>query len=620
MIIRPSPHSSRLTQMRAAARAAARAWAQCMIRDTSTTFHVPRAGLRHQKQHQTTRPSQIVGGVVTGRRQLSVWVVAGEPSGDAIGARLLTALAAEAEARGDPITSIAGVGGPAMMAAGLEHPLFPMEELSVMGAWELLPHLPRLWRRLQEAAAAVLAAEPDVLITVDSKGFTFRLIDLVRKQQQQQQRRRRRGRDDSGDRRRRALTCVHYVSPSWWAYRGGEARLKGLTALGIDLVLCLLPFEPPALRAAGITAEFVGHPVVEDLAEAEAGRLRAVHSPSPGSSECVDKGVSRRSGSRSRTSDGIDGREAGGDRGAGGGGPVLALLPGSREQELRRHLPLMREMSALLAAGRGPGPGPDAGGRGEGEDECIESGERRDTRKTLCSAASADPAASAASAVSAAAAASAAPLPFERYGVPAGTRVVFLALPQHVRRLTLEASTWPLPATVLPSESPVERAAAFASSTAAVAAAGTATAQLFAHGVPHVVTYRAHPVTELAAFAAAVTPHASLPNIVLGREVVPELLGWMRATPAALAAEAARLLRRPGEDEGGGERGVEVGDVDSGGDRGARQLSAREEFVAALTPKSDQNPPGIMPSVAAARAILDAVLRRCSRSRGGFSS
>lgn len=336
------------------------------------------------------------------RRALSVWVVAGEPSGDEIGARLLTALAAEAERRGHPITSVGGVGGPAMAAAGLERPLFPMEELSVMGVWELLPHLPRLRRRLHEAAEAVYAASPDVLITIDSKGFSFRLVDLVRRHHQHQHQQRR---------LRQPPVCAHYVSPSWWAYRGGEARLKGLKAMGIDLVLCLLPFEPSALRAAGIGAEFVGHPVVEDLAEAEAGvdtggefvyrRHDLCGQRVPvGSGDCRgDTGDDGDSGGERRDT---------GERG-GGGGPVLALLPGSREQELRRHLPLMREMSAILAAR-------------DGADESISA----------------------------------------HVTAPAGTRVVLVALPQHVRRLALEASSWPLPATVVPSSPPAARAAAFA--------------------------------------------------------------------------------------------------------------------------------------------------------------
>lgn len=506
-------------------------------------------------------------------RTLSVWILAGEPSGDAIGARLLIALTAEAEARGDPVTAIGGVGGPGMLKAGLRHSLFPMEEISVMGAWELLPHLSRLRRRLHEAATAVTEAKPDVLITVDSKGFAFRLVDLVRshshnQESEQWQNRKSSGRhtEDKGgtgrDNRgevergtkdhgigglaaRSSPVCVHYVSPSWWAYRGGEARLKGLQALGIDRVLCLLPFEPSALCAAGVPAQFVGHPVVEDLAEARVGRpwledqFRDQLSESPLNHGAWDVGEEKE-----------------------GGGPVLALLPGSREQELRRHLPLMREMSALLAARRG-------------------GGGRRD--------------------------------------VPAGTRVMFLALPQHVDRLAHETATWPLPAHVVPSEPLAARAAAFASTAAAVTAAGTASAQLFAHGVPQVVTYRAHPLSELAALAMARTAHAALPNIVLGREVVPELLGFSRATPGALADEVASLLRCAqdgGRDDmgagtsGDGDRMGEKEGCGGGESARAQQLAARREFIAALTPDAF----GTMPSVVAARAILDAVDERRERN------
>ena len=399
-----------------------------------------------------------------------------------------------------------------MIAAGLNNPLFPAEELSVMGAWELLPHLSRLRRRLRETAAAVKAAEPDVLVTIDSKGFAFRLVDMIRRNDNDN--------DNDNDPPFASASaggpghgpshgpvCVHYVSPSWWAYNGGEARLKGLKSAGVDLVLCLLPFEPPALRAAGVPAEFVGHPVVEDLIDEEEAKVATVAADAVAAAAAAD------------------GRAGQKRRGSGAPPPVLALLPGSREQELRRHLPLMREACRLLA--------------------------RRNGNVTA----------------------------------PPGTRVVFLVLPQHVERIAAEAATWPLPAEVLPSSTAAERAAAFTASTAAVAATGTATAQLFAHDVPHLAVYRAHPITELVAYAMAKTRYASLPNIVLGRDVVPELLGWRSATPSAVATEAARLLRLGRGGEGRGDR---------------------EEFISALTP----DPPGTVPSVAAARAVLDAVYSR----------
>ena len=133
-------------------------------------------------------------------RRLSVWVFAGEPSGDAIGARVLRALRLEAEASNDPVTSVEGVGGPAMLAAGLRASLFPMAEASVMGVAEVAASLPSLRRRLAQAVAAVNAAQPDVLLTIDSKGFSFRLAKAVTNE---------------------GTTKVHVVSPSWWAWRGG---------------------------------------------------------------------------------------------------------------------------------------------------------------------------------------------------------------------------------------------------------------------------------------------------------------------------------------------------------------------------------------------------------------
>ena len=126
--------------------------------------------------------------------------------------------------------------------------------------------------------------------------------------------------------------------------------------------------------------------------------------------------------------------------------------------------------------------------------------------------------------------------------------------------------------------------------------------------MPHVAVYRAHPITELVAYAMAETRHASLPNIVLGREVVPELLGWASATPAALATQTAKLLRggRQRRRRGGSNGDAGVGGADSSGVSVSSEESDREEFIAALTP----DPPGTVPSVAAARAVLDAIERR----------
>lgn len=161
------------------------------------------------------------------------FLIAGEASGDQLGAALMTGLA-----QLDPDATFAGVGGPAMQPLGLDS-LFPMDELSVMGLWEVLPKYRHLKRRIAQTAQAVIEAAPDVLITIDSPDFGLRVARLVRAQ-------------------RPDLRTVHYVAPSVWAWRPGRAAKM---AQVVDHVLAILPFEPPLMRAAGMTCDFVGHPV-----------------------------------------------------------------------------------------------------------------------------------------------------------------------------------------------------------------------------------------------------------------------------------------------------------------------------------------------------------------------
>ena len=165
---------------------------------------------------------------------LRVFVVAGEPSGDELGGRLMAALR---EICGDQVR-FAGVGGPAMEAQGLQS-LFPMAELSVMGLLEVLPHVPRLLGRIRETAAAIDAMTPDVVVTIDSPSFAYRVVKRVRN---------------------RFIPRVHYVAPTVWAWR--PWRVKKIRR-AFDMVLTLLPFEAPFFEKAGIPCRFVGHPVVE---------------------------------------------------------------------------------------------------------------------------------------------------------------------------------------------------------------------------------------------------------------------------------------------------------------------------------------------------------------------
>ena len=172
---------------------------------------------------------------------LKIYLLAGEPSGDKLGAALMAGL-------NDlhPGVEFRGVAGPLMQAQGMES-LFPMEELSVMGIAEVLPKYPELKRRLREAAEDCLKWMPDALLTIDSPDFSLRLAKLVKAASQ--------------------TRTIHYVAPSVWAWRSGRAAKM---ARYIDQVLALLPFEPPFMEEAGMRCDFVGHPVVAEELTSEA--------------------------------------------------------------------------------------------------------------------------------------------------------------------------------------------------------------------------------------------------------------------------------------------------------------------------------------------------------------
>ena len=213
-----------------------------------------------------------------------VMLVAGEPSGDDIGGRLMAAL----KERADGSVRFAGVGGTRMTAEGLES-LFPMSELSVMGFAEVVPRIPKLLKRVEDAAALALGKRPDALITIDSPGFNYRLGRRLQK---------------------RGIPLIHYVAPQVWAWRPRRARKW---AAFLDHLMTLLPFEPPYFETVGLPATFVGHPVVEAIPEASEGRaFRDRH------------GISRQA-------------------------TLLAMLPGSRQSEITRLLPIFCDSVLRLA-------------------------------------------------------------------------------------------------------------------------------------------------------------------------------------------------------------------------------------------------------------------------------
>ena len=177
---------------------------------------------------------------------MRAFVIAGESSGDKLGAALMAGLKTLR-----PDVTFDGVGGPLMQDEGMDS-RFPMDELSVMGLAEILPKYRALKSRIRQMADAIVATQPDILITIDSPDFCLRVARLVKAVSD--------------------IRTVHYVAPTVWAWRPGRAEKM---ARHIDHVLALFPFEPPYMQAAGMDCDFVGHPVVAEpvASEAEAAAL-----------------------------------------------------------------------------------------------------------------------------------------------------------------------------------------------------------------------------------------------------------------------------------------------------------------------------------------------------------
>lgn len=218
-------------------------------------------------------------------RPLKIAVVAGEVSGDLLGADLIAALKLIYPG---PI-ELVGVGGEGLQAEGL-HSLFDFSELSIMGITQVLKRLPLLLRRIRQTADAIIAARPDFLLIIDSPDFTHRVAKRVRLALPD-------------------LPVVDYVCPSVWAWK--EYRAKNMLAY-VDLVLALLPFEPAAMRRLdGPRTEFVGHRLTADA------NVLAV-------------------------------RERRKTRAAGDGNKTILLLPGSRSTEIKALMPALKDTVTLM--------------------------------------------------------------------------------------------------------------------------------------------------------------------------------------------------------------------------------------------------------------------------------
>lgn len=215
---------------------------------------------------------------------MRIYLIAGEASGDLLGAGLIRSLR---ERLGEEVYFY-GVGGEKMIAEGFES-LFPYHELSIMGFLEVIPRITRILSRIDFVVDDVLTKQPDVVITIDSPGFNFRVAKKLRKVGLEKTR------------------LIHYVAPTVWAYKPERAKK---TAEIFNYLMCLLPFEPPYFEAEGLPTAFVGHPVAYRI---------------PGNGKAFRD--------KYEYPEQI---------------PMICLLPGSRENEIKRHMPLFAETISKL--------------------------------------------------------------------------------------------------------------------------------------------------------------------------------------------------------------------------------------------------------------------------------
>ncbi|MFM1813651.1 MAG: hypothetical protein RLZ98_346 [Pseudomonadota bacterium] len=219
---------------------------------------------------------------------LRIFLIAGEHSGDILGAKLITAI----RTLTDLPLELGGVGGEHMAAAGLES-IFPLSDVAVMGPFQILKRLPPIIRRVYQTVDAALAFEPDIVVIVDSPEFTHPIAKRIR-------------------RRRADIPIIDYVSPTVWAWRPGRARkMKPY----VDHLLALLPFEPEAhARLGGPPCTYIGHSLVEEL-----DWIQGIDCTELASRLDLDPSL-----------------------------PVLAVLPGSRKSEVEKLVAVFGETLELL--------------------------------------------------------------------------------------------------------------------------------------------------------------------------------------------------------------------------------------------------------------------------------
>jgi len=214
---------------------------------------------------------------------MKITLVAGEASGDQLGAALIRAILVQ-----HPAARFTGIGGPLMQAEGMDC-WWDCSELSVMGLFEVIRHVPRLVRLRRQLIERVLGLQPDVYIGIDAPDFNLGVEKRLK---------------------RRSISVIHYVSPTVWAWRPGRVRT---IARATERVLCLFPFEPRYYRDEDVLTDYTGHPMADHIAL-------------------------QNDAAAARQSLGISSK-----------GPTIALLPGSRMGEVEKLTAAMLEAAQILS-------------------------------------------------------------------------------------------------------------------------------------------------------------------------------------------------------------------------------------------------------------------------------
>ena len=357
----------------------------------------------------------------------TVYFVAGERSGDNHGAALLKALRRRA-----PTMQFLGRGGPQMRAIAGGKFRDWIDDTAVVGLWEVIRRYPFFRKQFQATISEIDAARPKAVVLIDYPGFNLRLARALRAKFSE-------------------LKIIYYISPQVWAW---NRRRVSQMAQSIDLMLCIFPFEPELYQESGLRAIFVGHPMTSVIPSEKAAQARS------GGSRDESLKVSPGDSStplRSARDDNL-----------------VGLFPGSREREVKKIFPVMRETA-------------------------IELGHKNPDLRFAVSAAS-EPLAELIRA--------------NLHGKYATEK--FSIVKGEARQLMARAN-------------------------AGMVASGTATLEAVLSRLPFVLIYRVAWLTYLAARLVVKIKYLGMPNVLAGREIVPEFIQH-RAQPPAIAAAVARLL------------------------------------------------------------------------------